>query len=215
MTSGGNFVPRPAGAIQADDNTLAGRTPKPKLVPTDDDDEAPANPKADRRAEAKQSGAAKARADSLPERTNPGNAERNDNPRNPATTQTDGVGFEPTNDFRRCRFSKVGEGPPEAVGTNSPENSDEKLLKPFPPGQAASGPREGTEPNRATTSQTETTHQTGQRQVATGLSRNESKWPESWRSAQALARLPSGWRDSSPQAGGTVSGKPSPPVLRA
>ena len=39
-------------------------------------------------------GAAKSRADSLPERTNSGNAETNDNPRNPATTKADGVGFE-------------------------------------------------------------------------------------------------------------------------
>jgi hypothetical protein len=34
-----------------------------------------------------------------------------------------------------------------------------------------------TEPNRYTTSQIETTQWTSQRQVATGLSRNDSKWP--------------------------------------
>ena len=82
-------------------------------------------------------------------------------------------------------------------------------------GRCTRAPRGETQPNRATTSQIETTHQTSQRQVAVGMSRNDSKWRESWRSAQALARLPSGGRDSSPQAGGTVSGKPSPPVLRA
>ena len=86
----------------------AGGSPKAKQSRAADDDDAPANPKADRRAEAKQkakqSGAAKARNDSLPERTHPGNAERNDNPRNRATTQTDGVGFEPTRRFHVCRF---------------------------------------------------------------------------------------------------------------
>ena len=66
MTSGGNFVPTPAGAIQADR-------------------------RAEAKQKAKQSGAAKARTDSLRERTNPGNAETNDNQRNPATSKTDGV----------------------------------------------------------------------------------------------------------------------------
>ena len=129
MTSGGKFVPTPAGAIQADDNTLAGRTPKPKLVPTDDDDDDPANPKVDRRAEAKQkakqSGVAKARTDSFRERTNPGNAETNDNPRNHATTKTDGVGFEPTNDFRRCRFSRSAK-PLRALPKRTPRKTGAK-----------------------------------------------------------------------------------------
>ena len=88
----------------------AGGSPKAKQSRAADDDDDPANPKADARSKAKQkakqSGAAKARADSLPERKNPGNAERNDNPRNPTTTQTDGVGFEPTRRFHVCRFSR-------------------------------------------------------------------------------------------------------------
>ena len=53
---------------------------------------------------------------------------RNDNPRNPATTQADGVGFEPTNDFRRCRFSRSAEPlgvlpirTPRKQGRNAPE----------------------------------------------------------------------------------------------
>ena len=88
----------------------AGGSPKAKQSRAADDDDAPANPKADRRAEAKQkakqSGAAKARNDSLPEGTNPGTADRNEPRRLDATTKADGVGFEPTNDFRRCRFSR-------------------------------------------------------------------------------------------------------------
>ena len=86
------------------------QTPKPKQVPTDDDDDGLRNPSADRRSKAKQkakqSGATKARNDSLPEETNPGIADRNEPRRLDANTQTDGVGFEPTNDFRRCRFSR-------------------------------------------------------------------------------------------------------------
>ena len=87
-----------------------GRTPTPRQVATDADDNATANPNVDIRSKAKQkakqSGAAKARADSLPERKHPGIADRNDNPRNPATTQADGVGFEPTRRFHVCRFSR-------------------------------------------------------------------------------------------------------------
>ena len=88
----------------------AGGSPKAKQSRAADDDDAPANPKVDRRAEAKQkakqSGAAKARTDSLRETTNPGIADRNETRRLDANTKTDGVGFEPTNDFRRCRFSR-------------------------------------------------------------------------------------------------------------
>ena len=76
----------------------AGGSPKAKQSRAADDDDDPANPKADARSKAKQkakqSGAAKARTDSLRERANPTIAERNDTTRNPATTQADGVGFE-------------------------------------------------------------------------------------------------------------------------
>ena len=112
---------------------------------------------------------------------------------------------------------KVGEAPPETVGKNSPENSDEKLLKPFPPGRAASGASGETETNRDTTSQIETTHRTSQRQVATCLSRIDSNgevfssshpcpsahrvraprvaWPPRCRAASitAMARASGGW----------------------
>jgi hypothetical protein len=109
----------------------AGGFPKAKQSRAADDDD-PANPKADARSKAKQkakqSGAAKARTDSLRERASPTIAERNDTTRNPATTQADGVGFEPTNDFRRCRFSRsaspLGVLPirtPRKQGRNAPE----------------------------------------------------------------------------------------------
>ena len=132
----------------------------------------------------------------------------------PRSIKTDGVGFEPTRRFHVCRFSRSA----TPLGDSQREQLGKQVRN--APGPSATAPLafnqdEETEPNRDTTRQIETTHQTSQRQVATCLSRNDSKWRESWRSAQALARLPSGGRDSSPQAGGTVSGKPSPPVLRA
>jgi hypothetical protein len=72
----------------------AGGSPKAKQSRAADDDDDPANPKADARSKAKQSGAAKSRNDSLPETTNPGNADRNEPRRLDANTQADGVGFE-------------------------------------------------------------------------------------------------------------------------
>jgi len=93
-----------------------GRTPTPRQVATDADDNATANPNVDIRSKAKQkakqSGAVKARTESHRERENPGNAERNETTRNPATTKADGVRFEPTNDFRRCWFSRSAKGSP-------------------------------------------------------------------------------------------------------
>ena len=88
----------------------------------------------------------------------------------------DGVGCEPTNDFRRCRFSRSAKG---AEGLSA-----RTALKTCPKRSQGSRervhgpptPERETEPNRVTTSQIETTHQTSQRQVATGLSRNDSKW---------------------------------------
>ena len=69
---------------------------------------------------AKQSGAAKARNDSLPEGTNPGNAERNEPRRLDATTKTDGVGFEAVSvtpcDSQHLRHGlREGEAKGEAV----------------------------------------------------------------------------------------------------
>jgi hypothetical protein len=72
---------------------------------------------------------------------------------------------------------KVGEAPPETVGKNSPENKSETLPRSSAKAPWASGPQREIEPNRATTSQTETTHQTSHGQVAAGVSRNDSKWP--------------------------------------
>jgi hypothetical protein len=57
------------------------------------------------------------------------------------------------------------------------ENKGETLLWPSATARQASGPERQIESNQVTTSQIETTHQTSQRQVATGLSRNDSKGP--------------------------------------
>ena len=70
---------------------------------------------------------------------------------------------------------KVGEAVSRTLLANTCENKTETLLGPFPPGRMASGPRDENESNRATTSQIETTHRTSQRQVATGLTRNDEK----------------------------------------
>jgi hypothetical protein len=74
---------------------------------------------------------------------------------------------------------KVGKAPPGTAEANSPQNKGESLLRPSDAVPRASDPEGETEPNRATTSQIETTHRTSQRQVATGLSREDSKWRES------------------------------------
>ena len=84
---------------------------------------------------AKQSGAAKARNDSLPETTNPGIADRNESRRLDANTQTDGVGFEPTRRFHVCRFSRSAKGCP-GLPTRTPlETRDETALSPSPTGR--------------------------------------------------------------------------------
>ena len=156
----------------------AGGSPKAKQSRAADDDDAPANPKADARSKAKQkakqSGAAKARNDSLPETTNPGIADRNESRRLDANTQTDGVGFEPTRRFHVCRFSRSA----TPLGDSQREQLGKQVRN--APGPSATAPLafnqdEATEPNRDTTRQIETTHQTSQRQVATCLSRIGSK----------------------------------------
>jgi hypothetical protein len=72
---------------------------------------------------------------------------------------------------------KVGEVPPGTPCTNRNENKNETLLKPSSTGKPGPIPAGEIETNRDTTSQIETTHQTSQRQVAIGPSRNDSKWP--------------------------------------
>jgi hypothetical protein len=59
----------------------------------------------------------------------------------------------------------------------TPLNKAETRLGPSGTGRQAIEARTRIEPNRDTTSQIETTHQTSQRQVAIGPSRNDSKWP--------------------------------------
>jgi hypothetical protein len=99
--------------------------------------------------------------------------------------KADGVGFEPTNDFRRCRFSRSAK-PLRALPAGTPLNKAETRLGPSGTGRQAIEARTRIEPNRDTTSQIETTHQTSQRQVALGLSRNDSKW----RGYAAIVTLP-------------------------
>lgn len=50
------------------------------------------------------------------------------------------------------------------------ENKGETLLRPSATGRLPAGHVDEIEPNRATTSQIESTHRTSQRQVAVGLS---------------------------------------------
>ena len=75
----------------------------------------------------------------------------------------------------RTTFAVAGfqeqQRPSGTPDTNTLENQGKSLLMPLPPRRRATGPRGEIEPNRATTSQTETTHQTSQRQVTDGVSR--------------------------------------------
>jgi hypothetical protein len=71
---------------------------------------------------------------------------------------------------------KVGEGLPCTPEGISLENECETLLKPSSTGSRDHGPKGEIETNRDTTSQIETTHGTIHRQVATCLSRIDSKW---------------------------------------
>ena len=75
------------------------------------------------------------------------------------------------------RINALGEGRSGTARTNTPENLDETLLRTCSPGREASGPSVEIESNRDTRGQIETTHQTSHRQVAAGVSRNDSKWP--------------------------------------
>ena len=95
---------------------------------------------------------------------------------------------------------KVGKAPPGTARANTQENEAEALPRASARAPRASGPERETEPNRATTSQIETTHQTSQRQVATTLSRDDSKWRES--------RGPGRWWNRAPYLipGGVVGG---------
>ena len=64
-------------------------------------------------------------------------------------------------------------GTPEGIAL---ENKGKTLLKPSSAGKPGPVPTGENEPNRDTTSQIETSHRTSQRQVATCLSRIDSKW---------------------------------------
>ena len=88
-----------------------------------------------------------------------------------AQNKTDGVGFEPTRRFHVCRFSRSAK-PLRALPAGTPLNKAKTRLGSSGTGRQAIEARTRIEPNRDTTSQIETTHQTSQRQVALGLSRN-------------------------------------------
>ena len=91
--------------------------------------------------------------------------------------RADGVGFFPQERLSPLPVFKVGKGVSGTPLAHTPENNAETLPKPFLTVRKASGPIARIEPNRATTSHIETTHRTRQRQVATGLSPYDSKWP--------------------------------------
>ena len=74
----------------------------------------------------------------------------------PANTQTDGVGFEPTNEFSPLPVFKVGKAPPGTAIAIALKNKGETLLKPSSTSQRGPGPRRETETNRDKPRQTET-----------------------------------------------------------
>lgn len=89
----------------------------------------------------------------------------------------DGVGNFPQERLSPLPVFKVGKAPPGTASTNTYENKAETFLRPSATVPLALDQDGETEPNRATTGQVETTHQTSPRQVATCLPRNDSRCP--------------------------------------
>ena len=82
---------------------------------------------------------------------------------------------------------------------NTHENKYESLLRPSATAPRSSGSERDIEPNQATKSQIETTHQTSQRQVATHLTRNGEESRGGYPCSRAAAV---GRRGSPPRVGG-------------
>ena len=140
------------------------------------DEHHPADPGSLVRSKAKQSGAAKARADFAPGQGKRRRCRGTRHLARPCDHRSGWGGIRTHERLSPLPVFKVGEGGSATPEGITLENKGETLLKPSSTGSRDQGPSGEIEPNRDTTRQIETTDETSPRQVAVGLSRNDREW---------------------------------------